>query len=368
MDGLDLVTLSGRLLGPGDDGIDQLFQDMLDVCATLGRADGIDERTVLKAVAIRLRDQHLPTLPNSLVDKALAGMEKRAIISEALHRQLLPVQEHIATLAAGAGDVIHTLLHESDGVCLELFHAEFLKIWPKLHDRVRLSRMLLDFRLAFAPHVARPRLLVYLASAGGLDRKPCRKYVGQLRAKAIAPTCDFFLRIVVVVAREQVAEHKLRHEDFVRFVDLDREALTVIPDLDPLLLPVNVDFDAIHIFVALQVVSRVNKDFVEDLIEGRNVLNVAIFHLPGLCIPYPQLVVLLLNGSDIRVGPQQDVLYLGFLLIDFLDGLASLQLASLLRRIALFFAASFQSCLRDHFRLAGEAPLHGAFFGRHRAR
>ena len=121
-----------------------------------------------------------------------------------------------------------------------------------------LAGVLLDLRLGLLGHVAVPALLVDLPLLGGLDHEASAEDVRQLRAEPVATASHLLLGVVVVVAGQQVAKDELWYEHLVRLVDLDRQALAVVPDLDPLVLGVDLHPDAVHVLVALHVVSGVD--------------------------------------------------------------------------------------------------------------
>lgn len=138
-------------------------------------------------------------------------------------------------------------------------------------------------------------LAIQLAAASGFNDKLVAEYVGQLRAEAIAASRDLLLGVVVVVAGQQVTEHQLWHIHLVGLVDLNRQPFAIVPHLDPLLLRVDLDLDAVHALVALQIVRSIHKDLVEDLVQGWHVADAAVLHLLLLSIPDPKLIVLLLH-------------------------------------------------------------------------
>mmetsp|Transcript_128761 Transcript_128761/g.400613 ORF Transcript_128761/g.400613 Transcript_128761/m.400613 type:complete len:291 (-) Transcript_128761:36-908(-) len=265
----------------------------------------------------------------------IARVEEAAVVGEVLHRELLAIEEHLAALDTGAGDVVDALPHKVSSVCLKLGHAKLFEVRPELHAGEGLPGVLLYLRLALPAHVAGPLLPVQLPTTRRLHDEAGAENVREFRAEAVAAAGDLLLRVIVVVAGEQVAEHELRHVDLVLLVYLDRKALAVVPHLYPLLLGVDFHLDGGHVLVPLQVVGGVHEDLVEDLVEGRDVADLAGLHGLVVRIPHPELVILLLNGADIRVGPEQDVLHLRLLLVDLLNRFAPLELAALLAAPAL---------------------------------
>mmetsp|Transcript_96624 Transcript_96624/g.268611 ORF Transcript_96624/g.268611 Transcript_96624/m.268611 type:complete len:315 (-) Transcript_96624:137-1081(-) len=302
---------------------------MLDVSTALGRAYGIHKRAMLEAVTIRPGHQQLPPLADVRMHIPFAGVEKATIFNEVLHWEFLPVEVHRTALIAGTGYVVHSLPHERGCVRLQLAHPELGEVGPKLYARVVLSSVLLDLRLAFPAHVAVPLLSVELPLSRSLHDEARAENVGQLCTEAIPAAGHLLFRVVVIVTGQQVAEDKLGYVDLVRLVDLDRQPLAVVPDLDALLLHVDLHLDRVHALVALQVVCSVHKDLIKDLVQSRNVADVSGLHLLLFLVPNPQPIILLFHGADVCVRSQKDVLHLGLLLVYLLNGLAPLQLRAI---------------------------------------
>mmetsp|Transcript_63107 Transcript_63107/g.116381 ORF Transcript_63107/g.116381 Transcript_63107/m.116381 type:complete len:222 (+) Transcript_63107:2963-3628(+) len=214
-------------------------------------ADRIAKGALLETFAIALGHKQLPSLPDFCMSVSLSRMEVSTIIDKAFDRELLAIKLDSAALTAGAGHVIHALAHKVDNVCLQLLHAKLLEVWPELDARVRLTRASLDLRLAFPAHVRGPLLPIKLTTAGCLNNKLLREYVRQLGPKSVAATSDLLLSVIVVVTGQQVAKDHLGYIDLVLLVDLDGQPFAIVPHLDALLLHVNINFDAIHVLVAL---------------------------------------------------------------------------------------------------------------------
>merc|ERR1719313_441709 len=100
MNWLDFCTFSCFPLGLCLKSVHQLVYNMLNVCATLGSADGVDERAMLEAIAIGLGHKHLPTLPKMCVYISLAGVEKGTVVLEVLHGKFLTIKVNCAPLHA----------------------------------------------------------------------------------------------------------------------------------------------------------------------------------------------------------------------------------------------------------------------------
>lgn len=116
-----------------------------------------------------------------------------------------------------------------------------------------------------------------------------------------------------------MAEDEFGDVDFLLLVDLDGYAIAVVVDGYGVLLGVDGDLEGIHGGISLLVVGGVDEDLVEDLVEARDVGDGALHHLAILIDP--QRLRVLLDGPNVGVGSEQDVLQLRLLLVDFLDGL-----------------------------------------------
>ena len=102
-------------------------------------------------------------------------------------------------------------------------------------------------------------------------------------------------------------------------MDLDGDSITTVTDADQIPLDIDHHFDGIHLRISLLVVSRVHQNLVEDLVQARDVGDGAIDHL--LVLVHPESLRVLLDGSDVGIGTEQDVLELRFLLVHLLDRL-----------------------------------------------
>ena len=185
--------------------------------------------------------------------------------------------------------------------------------------------------------------------------------VGRWHTVAIATAGHLLLAVVVVAARQQVAcaggeavrrrggsvaprarragEHgrvqgtkdKLGHVDPVLLVDDHRDTLAVVVHRDATRVAVNVDLELIHRRVALLVVSRVDEDLVEYLVQARNVRHLLLLHPPLIGVHAPHFVRVHLDRPHIGVRALKNVLVLGELLVRLLDRL--LALGRLRRRV-----------------------------------
>jgi hypothetical protein len=94
----------------------------------------------------------------------------------------------------------------------------------------------------------------------------------------------------------------------IYFVYLNWDTLAVVLDRDLASLAVDCYADLAHVLVVLLVIRRVDQDFVEDLIQTRNVGYLAELHRLRGRVVYPHLIRLSLDGTDVRVGALHDVL------------------------------------------------------------
>mmetsp|Transcript_87667 Transcript_87667/g.256283 ORF Transcript_87667/g.256283 Transcript_87667/m.256283 type:complete len:460 (-) Transcript_87667:94-1473(-) len=358
VDRLDLRALTGLLLGPCLNAVHELVDHMLHVGSTLGRADRVHKGAVLEAVAIRSGNEQLPSLADVRVHVALCRVKEAAVVGEVLHRELLSVQEDGAALVAGAGNVVDSLPHEVDRVGFQLGHAELRKVWPELHAREVFAGVLLDLWLVLPAHVASPLLVVELPLACRLYDEAVAENVGQLCAKPVAASSDLLLGVVVVVTGQQVAEDEFWHIHLVLLVNLDRQPLAVVHDFDPLLLRVNLHFDRVHVLVPLQVVRGIHEDLVKYLVECRDIGDLAGFHFLFPAVPHPERVILLLHRSNICVWSQEDVLYLGLLLVNLLNRLTPFQLSPCITALTI----RWRPCFGLHGRILHHLLLHRSFW------
>mmetsp|Transcript_76281 Transcript_76281/g.220327 ORF Transcript_76281/g.220327 Transcript_76281/m.220327 type:complete len:343 (-) Transcript_76281:90-1118(-) len=306
-------------------GLDDLVRDMGHVSAAADRADGIHEAHLLEP-ALGQAEAHLPPLGTLLVDHrdALPGEEIQVrVVLEVLDVQLLAVQVDGALFRSRAGDVVDPLVHQGDDVIVEGLHAEPREVRLECHPRVR--RLLANGHLGrlLLGHVTPESLGKALLTIGGFDDELRGEHVRQLRPVTVPSTHDLAVRIVVVVAGQQVAENHFGDIDLHILVDGHRQAAAIVPHRNRIRLRVDVDLDGVHAFgVADEVVGGVHEDFVEDLVHRGDVANLALHHPALHRVEDPQLLRLRLRGPNISVGSQQDVLELGFLLVNLLDALA----------------------------------------------
>ena len=141
-------------------------------------------------------------------------------------------------------------------------------------------------------------------------------------------------------------KNQLGHINPFLLMDLDGDSVTVIVDADAVVLDVNVDLDGVHGGVALLVVGGVDEDFVKNLVEAGDIGDGAADHA-FIIVVDPEGLGVLLDGADVGVGAEEDVLELGLLLVRLFDRL----LASSVERVAVLQGKLlFHGC---HGRLVG---------------
>mmetsp|Transcript_58542 Transcript_58542/g.133780 ORF Transcript_58542/g.133780 Transcript_58542/m.133780 type:complete len:229 (-) Transcript_58542:384-1070(-) len=222
---------------------------------SLWSADGVDEGVVLEALAIRPGHHQLPALAHLRVHVGVCRMKEGRVVRETLDRQLLSIQEHGTTLTAGASHVVDTPAHQRHGVLLQLGHAKLGQVGPELYAGIGLPSVFLDVWLLFPAHVAGPLLRVALAAPSGLHDETGTEDVCELGAETITAACHLLLRVIVIVAGEQMPEHKLWHIYLVLLVNCNRQAFAIVGDFDAFLFRVDLNLDVIHGLVPLQIVS-----------------------------------------------------------------------------------------------------------------
>lgn len=105
-------------------------------------------------------------------------------------------------------------------------------------------------------------------------------------------------------------------------INLDSHSIVVVVDADEVVVMVDADLDAILGGVLLFVVGGVDEDLVEDLLEARNAGDGLVDYL--VIIENPQDNGVFLDGTNVGVGAEQDVLQLRPFLVDFFDHLLAI--------------------------------------------
>lgn len=164
-------------------------------------------------------------------------------------------------------------MHEGEDVIIEGLHTEAFEFRVEGDNRVILPGEATDFRLAVGGHILPPyhAKLLPLLAISTLDLKFMGEDVGQFGAIAIPSSSDLLLLIVVVTACEEVSEDEFGHVDLLLLVDLNGDALAIVMDTHPSLLGVYLHLQQVHALVPLVVVSSVDQDLIEDLVESGDV-------------------------------------------------------------------------------------------------
>lgn len=162
-------------------------------------------------------------------------------------------------------------------------------------------------------------ILLQALAVGGLDDELRGKNVREFGTVTVSSTGGFLLSIIIVTARQEMSEDQLRDVDLLLLVNLDRNTIAIVVDADRVLLDIDCDLEGIHGGIPLLVVGGVDEDLVEDLVEARDVGDGAVDHL--VVLKNPEGLGVLLDGSDVGVGTEEDVLQLRLLLVHFLNRL-----------------------------------------------
>ena len=115
-------------------------------------------------------------------------------------------------------------------------------------------------------------------------------------------------------------EDELGDVYFLFFVNLDGDAFAIVEDGDEALGGVDADPDHVHPAVPLVVVRGVDEHLVEYFVEGGHVVDLLVGELDVVLPEDPLARFFHLGATDVGVGADEDVLELGFLLVDLLDG------------------------------------------------
>ena len=305
-----------------------LIGDLIDVRAALHGANAVDEGHLLEVARVRDGHANLPAVVNLLVNLGgvLPALQVKVdVIAEALHLEPLAVEEHLGVLADVTGGVINALAHQSHGVVLELGHVKLGEVGLEGDAGPVVGGLALGhYRFALLTHVVLEHLAVppLAAAVAGLDDKLGGEDVGQLGAVSIPAAGNLLLVVVVVGRREQVTKDELGDVDSLLLVHLDRDAVAVVVHADAPGFLVDVDAEGHHRGIAHLIVGGVDEDLVEDLVETGDEGHLALDQFVGVLAVHPGLLLSLLARADVGIGAEEDVLELGLLLVDILDGLA----------------------------------------------
>ena len=116
-----------------------------------------------------------------------------------------------------------------------------------------------------------------------------------------------------------MTKDQLRDVNFVFLVHLNRNSFSIIPDTHEASFRVDFNLDDVHPLVPLVVVSSIDKHFVKDLVECRNILDSFIGKLQTSLSKYPFVRFLHLDASHISIWPYEDVFERSFLLVNFFN-------------------------------------------------
>lgn len=195
-------------------------------------------------------------------------------------------------------------------------------------------------------------LLVLLQALAirGLNDELGRENIRQLGTITIAATCGLLLSIIVVAARQEMSEDQLRDVDLLLLVNLHGNTIAIVVDADTVLFHINRDLDGIHGGISLLVVRGVDEDLVKDLVQAGDVGDGAVDHFAAVLgvVEDPEGLGVLLDGSDVGVGTEEDVLKLRLLLVHLLDRLLRRSRSSCCRRRRVGGAAAMERAFRGH--------------------
>mmetsp|Transcript_58836 Transcript_58836/g.168974 ORF Transcript_58836/g.168974 Transcript_58836/m.168974 type:complete len:955 (+) Transcript_58836:1131-3995(+) len=313
------------LLDLAQDRLHNLVRDVRHVRASADGADGVHEAHLVEA-SLGQADADLPTLPALLVDRGHPDPGEKIevrVVLETFDVQLLSVQVNRAFLGCRPSNVVHTLGKQRNDVVVQGRHAELGKVWLECNPREGGILASDNLRRPLFRHVVLVGLGELLLPIACFHRELRGEHVAKLRAITVATTDNFAVGVVVVVAGKQVSENHLWDVDLVLLVNHNWQPSAVVHHRDGVVLGVNIDLQRVHALgVPHQVVSSIHNDLIKDLVEGRDITYLAEHHAALHGVKDPELLRLRLCGTNIGVGPEQDVLQLRLLLVDLLDALA----------------------------------------------
>ena len=305
--------------------LNNLINEIVDMGSSFASANSI-HKGHLPELSIRKGGNHLPSLAINFFisdfDSALGIIEIHVnVFQEGVDFNLFFVQEH-PYRREKSSHIVSSLSHQRDNIAIKASHSESFEFWVECDRGEVLAGIALDLRLTVDSHVLFPSHLEFLPglAISALHYESMRKDVRQFSAIAV-PASDHLLFIVIVVAAgEQMAKDELGDIYFLFLVDLDRDAFAIVEDGDEALGGVDVDLDHVHPAVPLVVVSGVDKHLVEYFVEGGHVVDLLVGKFDVVLPEDPLARFLHLGAADVGVGADEDVLELGFLLIDLFDG------------------------------------------------
>ncbi|KAK9682314.1 hypothetical protein RND81_10G064700 [Saponaria officinalis] len=110
-------------------------------------------------------------------------------------------------------------------------------------------------------------VLELMLAISSLNNELGGENVGELSTIAITTTGSFLLHIVIVTASQQMSENQFRNKNTLLLVKLNRNTVAGVEDTDEVSLLINDDLNAVHLGIALLVVSSVDEDLIEDFVK-----------------------------------------------------------------------------------------------------
>jgi hypothetical protein len=100
------------------------------------------------------------------------------------------------------------------------------------------------------------------------------------------------------------------------FVDLNRDPFSIVFDTNQAFFLVDHNFQSIHVFVALEIISSIDHDLIEDLIECWAILDLLMDKCFFIIRKNVSCLLSHFYTSNICIWTEQNVLNLCFLLVD----------------------------------------------------
>ena len=193
-------------------------------------------------------------------------------------------------------------------------------VGKKLDGGVRLLFGRFDGGLLDDRHVVAKGLSVHLADSmvHRSYREVLRKDVCDLGPKAVLPSDGAFFGVVIIGARQEVAENELRYPNVMLGVQSDVDPISVVDDSDDTGVLVDGDLDVLYLLRVwdrraglhtCDMVHRVHDDFVKYLIQPRHKSARFLDDLLGL--QHPSIGVGRLDRTDVHGWASQNVFALG---------------------------------------------------------
>lgn len=116
-----------------------------------------------------------------------------------------------------------------------------------------------------------------------------------------------------------MSKDQLRDIDIVLRMNLNWNSFPIIVYRNITFFRVDIDFDEIHFVVSLVIVSSIDKNLIENFVEGRDKCDLLRSEFQIFLPQNPFSWFLLLDTTDIGVRTDEDVLQLSFLLVDLFN-------------------------------------------------